>query len=155
MGVNPSDALRRGHLLREFAVPRDGLVSHFRSRSPLLLVFGRSEDIAELVEQIADADELHDAELRTLIVLRGPAAPAGRRVTVVCDDGSVLAALTRQNSGQDPRWLVCLTDRFGEIFFAAVGSRGDCLPRLEQLTGWSDFLARSCEECFPPEWPVL
>ncbi len=155
--MNPSDALKRGHLLRDFAVPGDGLLSDFRTRSMLLLVFGEEQEIQPLQREIATrAEDLKDTDVRALIVVRGTGGSLRQdQATVVRDDGSVLSSLTRQNSGQDPGWVVCLTDRFGEIFFAAVGARGDPLPALARLREWSDFAARSCEECFPPEWPVL
>ncbi len=153
--VNPSDALRRGHLLRDFAIPGDGLLSDFRGRWSLLFAFGASSQLTRLMDVIAaHGDELREANVRPLVVRRGGGEQrAGFKV--VSDDGSVLAALIRQNSDQDPGWVVCVTDRFGEIFFAAVGSHGDPIPTLDQLLDWSDFAARTYEECFPPEWPVL
>ncbi len=152
--MNPSEALRRGHLLRDFAIPGGGLLSDFRGRSSLLFGFGAASQLTRLMDEIAaHSDELREADVRPLVVLRG--AGVERDLKVVSDDGSVLGALTRQNSGQDPGWVVCVTDRFGENFFAAVGSHGDPFPTLDQLLDWSDFAARTCEECFPPEWPVL
>ena len=65
------------------------------------------------------------------------------------------AALQAQNSGDDPGGAALVTDRFGEIFLAAVTSRGDPLPCADELARTAEFVQMQCEECHPPEWPVL
>lgn len=151
--MNPSTELKRGHLLRDFALPDGRLLSDVRGRRSLVLLYGDAQAIAPLAQATAAHEpEMKDLEAALLVVFRSGAGPGAR---LIVDDGSIARALARQNHGTDPAWAALVTDRFGEIFFAAVGSRGDSLPTAADLFSWLDFVARTCEECHPPEWPVL
>jgi hypothetical protein len=150
------DALRPGFLLRDFPLPgHEGqLLSELRGTHAMILLFGAP--LAPLAraagERIAVFDE---NETRLLLVLRGRSGPLALPFPLLHDDGSVAAALARQNEGREPEWFACATDRFGEIFFAASGAAGDALPTLAELEQWAVFVNTHCPECHPPEWPPL
>lgn len=149
--MNPSDALARGHLLRDFPLPGEaGTVAEFRRRSVLVLVFGEAGELAPLLDGLeARWGDFRQHDAKLLVVLRGRAAV---RIPYLVDDGRVAAALKAQNGGVEPRWAVLATDRFGEIFLAAVDGS---LPSVVELLRTAEFVEMQCEECHPPEWPVL
>ncbi len=131
-------------------------MSSVRGHSSLALLYGWEREIGGLVREVSTrAAELDGAGLRVLAVLRdGVGEVAQLQLRIVRDNGSVAAVLVRQNGDRDPGSLVCITDRFGEVYFIASSAAGDQMPGFGQLLEWADFIGRVCEECHPPEWPV-
>lgn len=158
--MNPSEALRPGHLLRDFLLPGNaGTLAQFRRRSAMVLLFGSHPELVPLLAEVAAIRERFSAtETKLLAIVRADSPPPAADAPffpVLHDDGQTLRALQAQNSATDPGNAVLLTDRFGEIFLAAVTSRGDQLPSADELARTAEFVQIQCEECHPPEWPVL
>ncbi len=125
----------------------------------MVLLFGSHPELAPLLTEVAGMRErfsVADAKVLAVVRAGSPHPPPGAPFfPVLHDDGHVLKALEAQNSGHDPGNAALVTDRFGEIFLAAVTSRGDLLPSADELARTAEFVQMQCEECHPPEWPVL
>lgn len=151
------DALRPGYIVRDFPLPGrpDHMLSDLRGAHHMLLLFGGAEMAALAAAAAARLVEFEENDVQLVLLLRGTAAPRLLPFPALHDDGTALAALSRQNAGQDPGWAALATDRFGEIFFSAVGSAGDPLPDAGELLKWAVYVGAHCPECHPPEWPPL
>ena len=144
----------RGKLLPNFALTAsDGRrvqFTDFKNQRNVVLVFG--PDV--LLDEIA---RLHDRFLReeaqVVAVLRAGVEQAAQRrrehgwpFLVLADpDGAVHRRL-----GAEDGAAAYVTDRFGEVFWAARGE----LPAAAALLDWLEFVNRQCPECFPSEWPA-
>lgn len=133
-------------------------LSDFRGRSNLLLVLaGKSPE--PLLEAAARRHaEVERWETVLIALLRSSredalcAKTAGRWPFVVaCDpDGSMTERLGFPL--EDFQTAVCVTDRWGEVYFTALAGARHPDQEIEELLGWLEFVEYQCPECFPPEW---
>ncbi len=154
--MTPSDALRPGHLLRDFPLPDGRMLSDFRGYANVLFLYGDAAELQPLLLALEGrADELGEENTRVLIVLRAGELPELPFRIIPDAKGAIAARLAKQNDGAAPRYLVAMTDRFGEMFFTANASAGEPLPDADEVLKWARFVAAHCPECHPPEWPPL
>ena len=139
-------ALDRGAMLRDFAITLPSgarrLLSDFRGRRLLVLVFAGDSDAATeslLSDLAADPAELDYQE--ALVVAIGHNHPHGFATAAE----SPRDFYSAEQAGQ-PSAAVFITDRYGEICFAARAARNENLPTAAEVFSWLDFINRQCPE---------
>jgi hypothetical protein len=154
--MTPSDALRPGHLLRDFPLPDGRMLSDFRGYANVLFLYGDAAALQPLLLALEGrGQELAENETRILVVLRAGELPELPFRIFHDADGAIAARLAKQNDGAAPRYLAAMTDRFGEMFFTANASAGEPLPSADEVVKWAGYVAAYCPECHPPEWPPV
>lgn len=108
--------------------------SDFRGRRNLVLIFaGTNGEDWRLLSELRDArDELREEESAICVVAEAEPetrAPYG----ALAADGS-------------PRAALYITDRYGEIYFAAHPERGQALPSAAEVLDWLRFINSQCPE---------
>ena len=133
-------------MLRDFAITLPSgarrLLSDFRGRRLLVLIFAGESDAATeaLLSDLAAAPaELEYQE--ALVVAIGHNNPHGFATAAEAPRDFYSAEL----SGR-PVPAVFITDRYGEICFAARAACKENLPTAAEVFSWLDFINRQCPE---------
>jgi hypothetical protein len=122
------------------------LLSQFRGRSNLVIVFGaNSEQMRALLAELAAQPTLiRNNESKVLVI--------GALKQVSADAQSTFATAVVPNF---PDMLsgahVIITDRFGEIF-VVFPNKSPKITAADEVVRWLEFINQQCEECSPPEW---
>lgn len=137
-----SAVLQRGEMVRDFAVRVGGAqkwISDYRGRRNLVLVFaGESrEQVTALLDGLArERSELDYWEAQVVVIGNG----GEDRFAVAAEESSEL----RARYGAERAAAVVITDRYGEIMFAA--REGDPWPSAAEVIGWLEYIVAQCPE---------
>ena len=161
--------LTAGEMVPSLALPEaDGGVVRLRGyrgrrNLVLLLLHGPTcPQCRDRLEQVASAyDQIAAQEGELVVVLPAPAPDAaavkrrlGLRCPVVGDQD--LAAYRASGALDDrgqPQAALAVTDRYGEVYHAAVAGAEHDLPSVAAVLGWLVFIEVQCPECGVAEAP--
>lgn len=130
--------LERGMMLRDIsATTLEGVpawLSDFRGRRNLVLIFaGTNGEEGRLLSELRQSrEELREEE--AVVAILSDADPESR---------AWYGALT---AGGAPHAALYITDRYGEIYFAAHPERGQPLPSAAEVLDWLRFINSQCPE---------
>lgn len=132
------------------------LLSQFRGRTNLVIVFAAEGDVIQLLDQLVSArSELKANAARVLVIGSKPLSQKfdGKDFQWADDPEAILQRqLGAVGDNAQPVATVYITDRFGEVFAAFRESPQQRLPEGKEVIAWLEFINQQCEECSPPEW---
>lgn len=132
-------------------------LSDFKGRFNLLLVFARESAHPALDLLARRYEEVRQREAEVIVLLQCDPDDAGRLRQmrgwpfVVGSDGDGSVA-RRLGGGLTSETLLCVTDRWGEIFWVSPLPAREAEERIAEALAWLDFIEIQCPECFPSEW---
>ena len=130
-------------MVRDFAIVGGGTrkwISDYRGRRSLVLVFTGEPQrpISRLLSELAaEAAELEFLEAQVVVIGRG----AAHGFVSAAEDTPEL----RKRYGAE-QGAVLVTDRYGEILYAARATQGEKLPQAREVLGWLEFALAQCPE---------
>jgi hypothetical protein len=146
-----TQTLQKGSVIPDFELSfpdgRSQLLSEFRGRSNLVIVFNVEPDTHALLARLSEQKsqiEVNEAKVLAIV--------ASRRSSSAEDFGFAIAAATNLPKMLAGTQLI-VTDRFGEMFVVFPNAKTRALPAANQIVNWLEFINQQCEECSPPEWP--
>lgn len=153
-GEPPSKGLRiRDYALAD-AAGNPILLSNFRGKKNLVLIFAKAREAGEAIaEQFRPLGQEFSEEdaLAIVIVADEPAWDSGLPHLLIATDldGVAHKEIGGRNSSGKFVQSCYITDRFGEVY--AVLRE---IPPASEMLRWLDFINSECPECEPPEWPL-
>lgn len=161
--VNTTHGLRRGQCVPDvpFVTVDDQSVriADFKGRYNLLLVAARdpAHPLLDLLAQRqAEITERETVTIAFIASNRNEGLRACQRrgwpfLAAADPDGAVT---NRLGIAPGETAAVCITDRWGEVFFLSEVPGGGETTYVDELLRWLDFVEYQCPECFPSEWPI-
>jgi hypothetical protein len=132
------------------------LLSQFRGRTNLVIIFAAQGDVIPLLDQLLSAgSELKANAARVLVIGSKPLSQKfdGKDFHWADDPEAILhRQLGAVGDDAQPVATVYITDRFGEVFAGFRESAQQHLPDGKEVIAWLEFINQQCEECSPPEW---
>lgn len=139
-------------------------VSDYRGRKNIVLVFSHNrsdERFDDLISALASRyGEIQMENAEALGVIAGNAAEYGSRQRyasvpfplLLDEDNSAHRSVGAVDSNGHAAAGVCITDRYGQVYFAERCSDAGCASANDILE-WLRFIEIQCPECGVSEWP--
>lgn len=157
----PDQPLCKAQLLKPFSfVTPEGekhSLDEFRGRFNGVLAAGEF-DKPWLEQLSAIAPELEALETKAVLLLPDPYAHGVdfRKPVLLAsaDKPETIAILGLHQEDSQVKAVICVTDRWLEIYAVWYARAQQELPEPKELLEWLEFINIQCPECFPPEWPA-
>jgi peroxiredoxin len=143
---------------------RDVHTSGFHGRKNLVLVFSGEQSNHRSQELICElAGRYSEVQNETSEIVAVISGSLSEVVRMECNRNLPFpvpanrnGALHRKFGAADfngkPLAIVCIADRFGEIYFTELCGDETC-PSTDDILDWLRFIEIQCPECGVPEWP--
>lgn len=155
-----SSAPHRGQLVRDYTLRKaDGsalMLSDFRNKQNVVLVVipEPNDAAAQLLRHlVGKCAEVRENETQVIVVLppeelnRWPVPP--ELIAATDPTGRCVVEL-----GIECETVIYFLDKFREVFHVYRTAMNQTLPTVDDILGWTRFVAMQCPECHPPEWPA-